>query len=241
MSGRDPFDVLAAMNPFTDEFGGFTDDDEALLLRVIETPLGRAASVDGGRPGAARRRPWLIGGVVALAVLSSAAFAVLRRESASDPTGVLCHATADLNGDRAVVAAAVDPVVACEVPWSDGTFSRSGAPSLAGCVNDSGVATVFPGDPSVCSRLGLSQLVAGRSEEQQAIVDLGDRLLEVFTSECVRQDDAVARAQVLLDASGLQGWVVQFAEDFPPGLECGLATPLLDIRTVIVGGARPAP
>lgn len=248
MSGRDPFELLSELNPFVDEFGGFGDADEALLLRILETPVTATQTKEpvGSRESAVSRArgrgPWVIGGVVALVVLSTAAFAVLRRDRASDPTGVLCYATADVDaGDRAVLPPSDDPVAACAVPWSDGTFSRAGAPALVGCVNDAGVATVFPGDPSVCSQLGLAELEPGRTVEQQAVVDLGDRLIDAFTNECVDQDDAVPVAQGLLDASGLEGWTVQLAEDFPHGLECGIATPLPDTRTVIVGGARPAP
>jgi hypothetical protein len=239
MSGRDPFDVVANLNPFAGEFDEFTDADEALLLRILESP------VTGPTPAASRsrsrRQAWFVGGVVGVMVVATAAFTYLHREQASNPTGVLCYATADIDGDRAVLPPDVDPVAACHKPWTDGTFSQAGAPPLAGCVNDAGVATVFPGDQSVCSRLGLAELEPGRSDEQQAIVDLGDRLYEAFYADCIRQDDAIPLAQQLLDDSGLQGWTVQLAEDFPAGSECGVGSAMSDTRTVIVLGGRPAP
>jgi hypothetical protein len=176
-----------------------------------------------------------------VAVVATAAFTYLHREQASNPTGVLCYATADLDGDRAVLPPDIDPVAACQKPWTDGTFSHAGAPPLAGCVNDAGVATVLPGDQSVCSRLGLADLEPGRSDDQQAIVELGDRLQEAFSADCIHQDDAMVLAQQLLDESGLAGWTVQLAEDFPAGMECGLGSVLPETNTVIVGGARPAP
>jgi hypothetical protein len=239
MSGRDPFDVVAELNPFAGEFDEFTDADEALLLRILETPVtGRTRTAS--RSGSRRRR-WLVGGAVGVAVVATAAFTYLHRERASNPTGVLCYATADIDGDRAVLPPDADPVAACQGPWTDGTFSHAGAPPLAGCVNDAGVATVLPGDPSVCSRLGLAELEPGRSDEQQAIVELGDRLAEAFSADCIHQDDAMVLAEQLLDESGLEGWTVQLAEDFPPGMECGLGSVLPETKTVIVGGARPAP
>lgn len=237
MSGRDPFDTVANLNPFAGEFDEFTDADEALLLRILETPVTGQTPVVS-RSGSRRRR-WLVGGAVGVAVVATAAFTYLHRERASNPTGVLCYATADLDGDRAVLPPDVNPVTACQKPWTDGTFSHAGAPPLAGCVNDAGVATVFPGDQSVCSRLGLAELEPGRSDEQQAIVDLGDRLAEAFSADCIHQDDAMVLAQQLLDESGLEGWTVQLAEDFPPGMECGLGSVLPETKTVIVGGARP--
>lgn len=239
MSGRDPFDEAAELNPFAGEFDEMTDADEALLLRILESP------VTGQTPAllrsGSRRRRWLVGGAVGVAVVATAAFAYLHREQASNPTGVLCYATAGLDGDRAVLPPDVDPVAACQEPWTDGTFSHAGAPPLAGCVNDAGVATVLPGDRSVCSRLGLAELEPGRSDEQQAIVELGDQLQGAFYADCIHQDDAMTLAQQFLDESGLEGWTVQLAEDFPPGMECGLASVLPDTKTVIVGGARPAP
>lgn len=239
MSGRDPFDVVAELNPFAGEFDELTQADEALLLRILETPVtGRTPSAS--RSGSRRRR-WLTGGAVGVAVVATAAFTYLHREQASNPTGVLCYSTADIDGDRAVLPPGVDPVAACQRPWTDGTFSHAGAPPLAGCVNDAGVATVLPGDQSVCSRLGLAELEPGRSDEQQAIVELGDRLQEGFYADCVQQDDAMALAQQIVDESGLDGWRVQLAEDFPAGMECGVGSMLPETKTVIVGGARPAP
>jgi hypothetical protein len=239
MSGRDPFDVVAELNPFAGEFDELTEPDEALLLRILETPIaGRTPAVS--RSGSRRRR-WLTGGAIGVAVVATAAFTYLQREQAPNPTGVLCYASADIDGDRAVLPPDVDPVAACRKRWTDGTFSHAGAPPLAGCVNDAGVATVLPGDRSVCSRLGLAELEPGRSDEQRAIVELGDRLQEAFYADCVHQDDAMTLAQQLLDESGLGGWTVQLAEDFPPAMECGLGSVLPEAKTVLVGGARPAP
>ncbi len=234
MSERDPLEVFSRVNPFAGEVDASTEADEARLLSIIATPV-----TAGGRRPSRRRLVVVVG--VGVVVVATAAFALLRREQASDPTGVACFATADLNADIVVLGPSPDPVAACATVWSDGRLSADGPPQLTACVNDSGVASVFPGDPSVCSELGLAELVPGRSAEHQAIVDLQQRMAEFYSADCYRQPEALATAQQLLDESGLTGWSVQLAEDFPPGFECGIATPLADARTVIVGGGRPAP
>lgn len=234
MTSRDPIELFGLLDPYVDE--PFTEDDEARLLRIIETPV-----VGEPDPGHDRRRgrPWVITSIVGVAALTTAAFAVLHQQRASNPVAIACHRQADLQSDRVEVAPAADPVAACAVPWSDGTWSNSGPPVLAACVSDSGVAAVFPGDRTVCSKLGLAELESDRTDEQQAIVGLQDRLTAAFTALCYRQDESLAEAQKLLDESHLAGWTVQLAEAFPPGLECGAPGVLPDAKTVIVGGGRP--
>ena len=234
MNERDPLDVFSRVNPFAGDVDAYTEADEARLLRIMETPVA-----GGTRRVSGRRLVVVVG--VGVVVLATAAFAFLRREQASDPTGVACFAAADPNADLVVLGPSDDPVAACATAWSVGSLSNDGAPPLTGCVNDAGVASVFPGDPSVCSKLDLAELIPGRNAEHQAIVKLQQQMAEFYSADCYRQPKALATAQQLLDESGLTGWSVQLAEDFPPGFECGIATPLPDTRTVIVGGGRPAP
>ncbi len=232
MSSRDPIELFGLLDPFVDE--SFTEEDEARLLRIIETPV-----VGEPDPRRRRPRPWIVTSVVGAAVLTTAAFAVLHQQRASNPVAIVCHRQPDLQSDRVEVAPAADPVVACGVPWTDGTWSSDGPPALAACVTDTGVAAVFPGGSGVCSQLGLAGLSSGRTDEQQAIVVLQGRLTEAFTTTCYHQDESVAEAQKILDESHLAGWTVQLAEAFPPGLDCGAPGVLPDAKTVIVGGSRP--
>lgn len=236
MSG-DPFERLSVLNPFADEFAEYTDADEALLVRIVASP----PVCEDPRPRRRRgRRWWLVGGVGAAVVLT-AAFAVLRRDQVSNPIGALCYRVADVDGDRSLVEFTDDPVGACGAPWSDGTFATDGAPPLVGCVNEAGVATVFPGDESICSRLGLAELENGLGDDEGRLVALLDTMSTLFAEQCFRQPEALAKADELLDASGLDGWTVELAENFPPGRECAFATPMAESKSVIVGGARPAP
>jgi hypothetical protein len=231
VNARDPFELFGLLDPDDDE--PLTGEDEKRLRRILETPV-----VGGPRNRGGSRR-LVIAIAAGAVVMATAAFAVLHRDRASNPTAILCYRTADLNGDRAALPAAVDPIAVCGTPWSDGTFSRTGSPKLVGCVNSSRVAVVFPGDPDLCSRLGLAELAADRSVEQQAVVDLQDRLAEIFSANCYHQAEALTEAQQVLDESHLAGWTVHLAEDFPPGLECGAPGVLPDTKTVTVGGGRP--
>jgi hypothetical protein len=230
MTPRDPIELFGLLDPFTDESS--SEQDEARLLRIVETPVT-------GERDRRRFRPWVITTIVTGAVVTTAAFAVLHQQRASNPVAIVCHREANLQGDRTEVAPAADPVAACSVPWIDGTWSTSGPPRLAACVTGNGVATVFPGDSNVCAQLGLAQLEPGGSDEQQAIVALQQRLAEAFSATCFHQDESLVQATAILNASHLVGWTVQLAEAFPPGLDCGAPGVLPDAKTVIVGGGRP--
>lgn len=56
MSSRDPIELFGLLDPFVDE--SFTEEDEARLLRIIETPVCTTAPRSPGRccssPPAAR-------------------------------------------------------------------------------------------------------------------------------------------------------------------------------------------
>jgi hypothetical protein len=234
MNPRDPFEVFERLDPFEPDVSMVTDADEERLQRILASPISVPQSKSG-------RRRWMLGLGVGAMVVATAAFALVRREHATNPTGIACYAAANLDAEIAVVGPSLDPITSCATAWSDGTLSSAGAPQLTACVTETGVVAVFPGDVAVCSKLGLAELDPERNDEQQAVVELQERMASVYSGACLRQPDALATAQRLLDESGLTGWKVQLAENFPPGLECGAATPLPELRTVIVGGARPAP
>jgi hypothetical protein len=230
MNTPDPLDLFGLLDPFDND--AFNEADEARLLRIIETP------VVGTRSRRGWKRPWLIA-TAAGVMMATAAFAIVHQQRASNPTVLACYRTADLNGDRAALPPAVDPVAACAAPWLDGTFSTDGPPKMFACVNRTGVAVVFPGDATVCARLGLPVLQQDQTGELQAIVDLQQQLAETFHANCYHQADALAKAQQILDDTHLTGWTVRLAEDFPSGLECGTPGVLTDSKTVLVAGGRP--
>jgi hypothetical protein len=238
MTEHDTLAVLALLDPFDEEIS-FDAHDEALLLRILETPLTQGRSARR-----VRRRNRVAAGVAAAAigaVGATAAFGALRPEQATAPTTVVCYAAADLSSTRAVLPASTDPITSCARAWIDGTLSSAGAAELTGCRLDTGAAAVFPGDRNVCAALGLAPLAVGSSVETQAIADLQSRISAEFSRRCYGQAEALRTAQQMLDESGLQGWSVELAEDFPPDLECAGGGPDMATRTVLIAGVRPLP
>lgn len=195
-----------------------------------------AHAAKGSRRSA--RNPWILGGGAVAIVLATAAFAVLRSSPVSDPTAVSCLATTDLNGDLVGLAASEDPVDACRQLWADGTLGNGDVPPLTGCVNEAGAAAVVPADGAVCSRLGLDELEPGITDEQQAVLDVNESLIDLFGTNCFEQDAAVAEVQRQLDAAGLEAWTVDVPEPFEPATPCAVPGVDIDNQRLFVIGAR---
>lgn len=237
MTEHDTLEVLALLDPFEHQVT-FDAEDEALLLRILETPPSRERSTPR-----VRHRTRVAAGVAAAAitaVAATAAFGALRPEQATTPNSLVCYSAADLSATRAALPTADDPVGACARAWSDGTLSSAGAPELTACKLDSGAAAVFPGDSAVCGALDLQPLALGRGVEAQAIADLQARITSELAERCVTRDEALDLVGRLLDESALQGWTV-VAGDFPPGLECAGGGPDVATSTVVIAGVRPRP
>ena len=256
----EPFDRFKDLNPFTGEpdSGELDDRDTELLHRIMAQPIERdeqlltsivaeqdahltgpeAGSMPDG--GARSRRPlWLVTAAVATVALATAAFAVLRTERATVPNAVACHATADLLGDVAGLGGSADPIAACAEVWARGDFGGDGVvPPLTACVNSGGAAAVFPGGAETCDQLGLPALEPGFTDEQQAAVDLQDRLATVFLESCFDQEAAVAEAERQLELLGLTDWTVRVTEEFPVGEPCAAPGILAVERVVFFAGVR---
>lgn len=184
------------------------------------------------------RNPWILGGGAVAIAVATAAFAVLRTSPVSDPTAISCLATTDLDGDLVGLAASDDPIEACRQLWADGTLGNGDIPPLTACVNEAGAAAVVPADGAVCSRLGLDELEPGITDEQQAVLDVNESLIDLFGTECFEQDAAVEEVQRQLDAAGLEAWTVDVPEAFDPATPC--AGPGVDSENqrIFVIGAR---
>ncbi len=236
MTRTDPFELFKALNPLHDDPA--TDPgavDEELLARIVAEPR----TVGPSRPS--RRRLWVVAGTVAVAGLATAAFAVLRTSSPTEPTAITCAATSDPAGDVVGLAGAPDPVAACAELWANGTLGTGTVPPLAACVNDAGAAIVLPGDPTtVCSRAGFDLLDQDADNTAAlSILDLEAELIDTFLNDCYGQDDALAETRRTLDDNGYLDWTVTLAEDFPDGIDCAGIGIDASNQTVIVAGVRP--
>jgi hypothetical protein len=217
MSEVDPLYVFQLANPFTDLASAPADD--GLLARIISTPLGA--------PAPRRRRPWIIGGAVAVAALATAAFAYVRYERAENPTGLNCYEGDSLDSNRHRIGPSSDPVAACGELWTDGKIdSLPTPPPLAGCVTAEDIAAVLPGDPSLCSRLGLESLDPTQTPEGDAVVALHEQLQDLNASSGCATEPATRQAVArILGQLALDNWSIVVAEGFPePGLPCVIAS-----------------
>lgn len=216
MSVHDPLELLARANPVPDvEALASTAaylPAQRTLARLLDRPLpvvkaGRRAGPAGRR----RSRRLAVAGAAALvALLASAAAWVLTREPA-DSSRVACYAAADLGANTAVVhnGSTLGPIAACQEVWATGAFQSWGpAPPLAACVRG-GHAAVFPGDPSVCDRLGLARFATDSVDAANLTVQLVDNLVAALAApNCVDVANAIGLVRAELDRLGLAGWTL---------------------------------
>jgi hypothetical protein len=184
-----------------------------------------------------RRRRAIAGGALAVAVLAGGTAGVAALIRSSQPTrpneGISCRSAADLRADAIVIDAQADPVAGCAVLWSEGKFSTPGSepaiPGLTACVAIAGVVEVFPGDQTVCGRLGLSVSESTLNTESAAVLALNDRLTnEINLAECAPAVEVADAAQRIVDESGLEGWTVAIRAD---SVEAACAKTVVDAPT----------
>lgn len=221
----DPLDLLGAMNPVPDEralpaTSAYVPAQRTLqrilaqslpLAPTAPAPDPRAGGGEGGGRRGRRSKRLVVGVAVATVGLVAAAAAWVVTRPAGNPTRVACFAAADLEADTAPLATGLDdPVAACEEVWRSGPFQAWGAvPPLAACVLTSGVAGVFPGEPSVCDRLGLARLATESGDWNARVTQLVDGLTaELAFPSCVDVGVAADLVRQRLDQLALDGWTL---------------------------------
>lgn len=233
MTGTDPIEMFKHLDPSRHldpkDVARRDADILAHILQQPRTPLVTSRS---------RRRPWLIGGGLAVVVFATAAFAVLRTAPVSDPTGVACMASTDPQGDVIAIAPSIDPVAACAVLWADGSLGDGEVPPLSGCVNSAGLAAVYPAGSEICSKLGLAELDPEVRDEAKSVVALQESLADTFLGNCYDLDTALAETQRQLDDSDLSGWTVVNPEPFDKTRPCAAAGIDPDAQQILIFGAR---
>lgn len=149
--------------------------------------------------------------------VSSGAYVAARTIRWSQPTdprsGIACRTEARTNADATVIGPSVDPIASCIAKWESDSMFRSvrangPIPELHVCVNQSGTVEVFPGDESVCSRLGMSNKVNIPTETEQRMFRLQKILEETVYGRCLDADAAVAATRSALDAVGFTDWQI---------------------------------
>ncbi len=174
-----------------------------------------ARRVRGGRFVAA------VGVVVASAL--SVGFSVhALTTDVTEPAGIGCYVSAELDAGMAVVGAdGRSPVAVCEEVWQRGDIGSGPIPSLAACVLPSGAVGVFPGGRNTCATLDLASLdegayVAGTGDFIALRTALVDRFL---ASGCLDRPSATHIVEEELGDHGIAGWKIvnptRFTTDRP--------------------------
>jgi len=193
-----------------------------------------------------RRRRRIVGGVCFVVAATSGAVvaaSMLRSEQPTQPqAGAACRAEPHVRADAIVIAPGVDPLEGCRALWIDGGFDGLGrddpttavVPVLSACIGGGGAIEVFPGEQSVCADLGLAVADPTLSPENQAIVDLQDRLVEdINLPDCIPVSEAATLAAAILDESPLTGWDVTISPGADNGT-CGkVAVDATDTRIIV--------
>lgn len=223
MTNTDPFELFKLLEPSGAEEQRRSDDD--ILAFVVEQPLKSPSR-------RSKRRWWIVGGGIGCVALATAAFAVLRSEPVTEPTAVACMTSPSLSGDVWGLGGVADPIEACAELWTNGSIGSGTVPELTACVNDAGVATVFPAGKNICNQLGLASAETGLSDEHQRVLEMQERVIDTLAAGCFDRNDAAAEVQRILDEFELEDWTVEPGPGFSLDSEC--AGPGIDTRSRVV-------
>jgi hypothetical protein len=214
-SQRDPFEMVAALNPVVDRplVAGEDPVADAILARIIpgKTTGAKVVSIDTAR----RRRYRWVAPVVVVGVLASggAAAAWVMSRHQTEPFIAGCYRTARLTSDQVFVAVdgVTNPVDSCARSWLDGTFGTDGPPQLTACVTPEGAGVVVPGDDRICAGLGYVPYNLTPDREADAIRDTSDAIFAFIQADadtCVDLDSAKREYRKIADAHGLSDWPI---------------------------------
>ena len=226
----DPLELLARADPVPDERALPPTRAYLPAQRTLERILDLPLPVAAGSPRRQaeqrhrrRRRVALATGAAVVALVAAAAAWVVTR-SASDTSRVACYAAAARDADVVLVQAraGVGPLAQCSGVWASGEFQAYGpVPPLAACVLSRGDVGVFPGDPSVCDRLGLPRVATDSGNDASVSVQLVDNLVAALAApNCVDVTAAVDLVHQELDRLGLVGWTLITPATAVPGRPC---------------------
>jgi hypothetical protein len=214
----DPFERLRAADPARRAVPMPALDRERIFRQVVTS--GRP---DPLRVSQRRRMLALVGAVF----LMAAAYVVFR--PVTEPLTVACYGAADLDADIVVVEARTvdDLVESCRPLWrADGEFGAQldggPPPDLQACVLDTGAVGVFPtaAGSQVCDDLGLALPASDSPEQNQAVIELRDELVDAFLAECLGVEEARVRVEEALVRRGLDDWQVIVTQAFTEERPC---------------------
>ena len=215
VNDSDPIDTLRALADHRRQRIGSPPAD-AVVDRIVHanppTPV-RA------RP----RRHRLIAIAVGIAVVgagTTAVWALTRTQRAPNPTAIACHRTADLASSQVAISSdGSDPVTQCAKAWLP---EWGPPPPLIACVAPTGIAVVFPGDETTCTRLGLTPLDTTLTADDRTLITFQDDLTtELGNRGCIPSSQVLQLVETRLTAAGLTEWTATIAKPNTPDQPCG--------------------
>lgn len=222
----DPLEVLAAhLGAVESELAAAArgvaseamSDERMSELTDLAITNGRAL-VAQARRRRRRRIAVITGAALLMAGGGAVAAAILRSQPDAPNAGPACRAEADVTADAIVVDPGGDPVADCRGLWDDGAFEEHGITTppddLVACISPGGGIDVFPGSVETCEQLGLAVADTDLTPDNQAIVELQQRLIaEINAPGCLTTAEAETTAQAILDDLGLTDWPVKTNPD----------------------------
>lgn len=206
----DAIELLKAANPVVE--AELPDHDSPagrqLLTRIITQPRKPQASPPG------KRRQVIVVALLALTLIA-ATWIILR--PVTDPLGLSCYQTPDLEGNRVALPAGTDlDPQACTPLWENQTLTDpdivplGSVPPFQGCVTPTGGLAVFPtDDPAICNQLGLDPPDPASLPAAEAIRRLNDQLATHFSTQtCQPIDQAAQDVRRILDQAGFADWTI---------------------------------
>jgi hypothetical protein len=164
-----------------------TLETRSLPVERVEADRAMLRAAMAGAHAPMRRRRWLVVGAAAGVALAGtgAGFIAEWHAEPSSRSVVRCHSTLEVGNREDFKGTSVsrlsakggladvsDPVELCQSLWEQGMLRagvmnaqaptpgrRTDGPALTGCVDNEGIAAVFPtADPKVCAALGMASL-----------------------------------------------------------------------------------
>jgi hypothetical protein len=171
--------------------------------------------------------------VITVALLSTAAWAVIHRAASADPTSVLClnqartfqmPETSDPPLQGAQLSLHGDPALTCSQAWTRPMFEQPAQPPppLATCVLPSGILAVLPGkNQTVCDEIGLARWTGQFRDDPSALTALADHLVAWLGEHpCATGTEAAQLATGELATGRLARWKVEAIEQPTSGMNC---------------------
>lgn len=236
MTDRDPFELLAALNP-VEGLSERLPGDDAMLAAIVAAPVVPLRRARG------RRRRWVTGGAVVVVSAGLAAAAFLRQESPTNPLQLVCYPVAE-DPPPALFDAPMgqDPIASCGELWMNGRIAFDGAPPpLTACVLDTGVIGVIPGDQRVCAELGLANWVGALTDDEQNLLAFQEALFDNFAERCVGEADVEARTRDLMDAFDVADWTLLQRGGYSVERPCSGVVAFAEDRLVVIISRRVIP